>query len=328
MLFHSRFIGLIVLAFACSAGAAAAENTISFANIPGDGNPSVKLAEGKNAPSVTAQETDDGWRFVTKGLPAQCSSGPATKEDSDFFDASGRPSKFGAFQLPDGKGVFMATVSEGSGAGDTVIMAFNPRKCAAIAMQMHFTHQVTDPLPEVMYSTNWNSPALSAERVFLASVAAQFGYLTEDDLLRRKSNPRYAWFWWKKENGNTDGKLSLHSYKGKPTGVGSAEAAVKSGNTTYTAWFKSGVTSYDSVKDEFRPLFHPKSMDSWPSALKLQDDYLIIGTRGEGLAIINLKTSELRRLKAGEEAASVQSISVKNGEIVVNKTVKFPLPKF
>lgn len=320
---------LAALAAALFAGRApAASGAISFVDIPDSGNPVAKLAEGANAPSVLAVETEDGWRFVVKGLPKACSAGPAKPGDKDFFASYNRPVKFGTFQLPDGKGVFMSAVSGGSGASDTVLMAVNPRKCAAIAMDMQFSAQATEPIPDITYTTNWNSPVLGPERAFLAASASEFGYVTADDLKKQKTNPRYAWYFWKMENSARDGKLILHWYKGKPVGVGSEEVAVQSSTVTYTGWFKSGVTAYDSVKDEFHPLFHPKSRDCWPSALKLYGDYLLIGTRGEGLAIINLKTSVYRRINPGQEASYVESLSVKNDEIIVNKTVKVPFPKF
>ena len=108
----------------------------------------------------------------------------------------------------------------------------------------------------------------------------------------------------------------MRAFKGTVSD-GSKEAELKDGVVTYAAWFKSGVTAYDSVKNEFRPLYHPNDIYCWPTVLKRWGDYLIIGTNGEGVVFVNLKTETLLRSEDNSDAV-VQAISVKGNSVSVN----------
>ncbi|MFH1824636.1 MAG: hypothetical protein ABH873_05360 [Candidatus Firestonebacteria bacterium] len=68
-------------------------------------------------------------------------------------------------------------------------------------------------------------------------------------------------------------------------------------------------------------------MYSWTTVLKIKRPYLIIGTRGEGIAIINLNNFYLKRIFS-KEISDVEKIDIIDSEIKINDSIKIPFPNF
>ncbi|MFA5162523.1 MAG: hypothetical protein WC421_09775 [Elusimicrobiales bacterium] len=297
--------------------ASGAKSAISLIKMPDSGNPSVKAGEGKAARTVEFHEGSGGWSFMIGG--GGCSAGPASQADADFYAEFNRPDEMGVFSVPGGKSVFVSAISGGTNATDTVLYAFNPDKCAAVAANIHRSGNETE-LSSATFTSNWKLPQMAAEREFLTKLMYEYGYADAAGAEANPSDPRYCWYLWQRDNGSA-GKLKLRWFKGAPNYT--VESQVKDGTIVYTAWFKSGVTAYDSVKKEFQPLYYPKDVYCWPTVLVRHGDYLIIGTNGEGIAFINLKTQTLSRDKKHGSAvvrsmkAGVGTVSVNDGEFTV-----------
>jgi hypothetical protein len=100
-------------------------------------------------------------------------------------------------------------------------------------------------------------------------------------------------------------------------------AQVVAGDVTYTAFFKGGVWAYDSRTDESFVVFYPHDVYSWPTTLHQAGDWLLIGTRGEGSMLVNLRTWWLKRL---DHVAAVDRFEVHGDKALVNDTVEIALP--
>ncbi len=106
----------------------------------------------------------------------------------------------------------------------------------------------------------------------------------------------------------------------------SIEDELRKGDITYRAYFKGGVVVYDEESNEHFVLFHPDDMYSWPTVLRLIGSYLLIGTRGEGRAIINLQSFHLKRYRLSPPNDEVMSMDVLHLKIIVNEQEKIDLP--
>ena len=318
---------LAVMLFLLAAGPlfAGARTEIAFSTFPENGKIEIALPDKNNDRSVVFQEDAKGWDFQLFVASKTCSA-PVAQRDGSFFDPLNRPQEAGTFPVRRGRSVFIKSEAASAAAVDSVLYAFSPAACAALAVRLHKNSQSTDPLPEVEFSSNWNAPELAHEKAFLLRLLPEYGYVTGAEAAASASDPKFAWYWWKRDNGGRDGKLRLRSYKGKPS-WGSAEAEVSAGGITYTAWFKAGVTAYDPAADSYRPLYHPKNIYAWAKLLEVSGNYLFIGTNGDGLAIINLKTMTISR-SAKLRGTAIKMLVVSPDAVLVNGSVKIPFPAF
>ncbi len=142
-------------------------------------------------------------------------------------------------------------------------------------------------------------------------------------------NSDFAYHFWYKGNGNIeDGRMNIRRYKGRRKTRASIMDELRKDGITYTAYFKAGVVAYDQESNEHFVLFHPRDMYSWPTVLRFIGPYLLIGTRGEGLAITNLQSFHLKRYRLSPPNDEVRSLEVLHSQIVVNEQEKIDLPDF
>jgi hypothetical protein len=216
--------------------------------------------------------------------------------------------------------VFFAAESESSGVRETMLSVFNPRSCSAVAIKLGFSNDLTHPFPHMALSAAYKKPGMEEEKALLLSAAEEYGYETPEKPAKDISDRRYAWYLWKQENPS-EGSLKLRWYQGAPDDGNSKEAEIQDGSVIYTAWFKGGVTQFDTRKKIFRPLYHPENPMAWPCSLLIWKDYLFIGTRGEGVKAVNLRTLTLKSVPSDENA---EKIEMRQGQLHINgKPVDF-----
>ena len=132
----------------------------------------------------------------------------------------------------------------------------------------------------------------------------------------------YAEYFWARANENvTDGLMTIRRFKGRRPEIASVNDWLLDGDTVYTAFFKGAVWAYDLRKDESFVVFHPYDIYSWPTLLRKAGDWLLIGTRGEGLVLVNVKTWYLKRTK--EVYLNIEQLSVTGNKIIVNESIEF-----
>lgn len=136
---------------------------------------------------------------------------------------------------------------------------------------------------------------------------------------KQTHNLNFAFSVWAKENGQIqEGKMTIKRFPGKPTTEATILDQLELGDMTYTAYFKGGVVAYDEKKNEYFVLFHPEDKYAWPTILKHSGDFLIIGTRGEGLAVVHLTDSYLKRIALPFPDNEVRSLSVSHSVVIIN----------
>ena len=222
--------------------------------------------------------------------------------------------------------LFLEVGGGGSGAHWVDLSLICPRKLELIGLSLQFGHQATDPIPKVSISDNFHKRSLRSEREFLVRLMHDYGYVGEGDILQQADNPRFAYYFWARDNGRVqDGKIKIRRYRGKPS-HGSVEDELQDGNIRYIACFKAGVVAYDVQNDEHFVVFHPEDMYSWPTALKKAGPHLIIGTRGQGLAIVNLESLHLKRIPLHSQDDEVKRLEVGDSLIRINGSREIPFP--
>jgi hypothetical protein len=175
-------------------------------------------------------------------------------------------------------------------------------------------------------SKNYNAPHLKTERKFLENIKYSYGYLDLKDL----DNPKIANHLWLEDNGQTNnGILKIRKYKGQPPlHNGARVITLKDGTITYTAgdFHGSRVTAYDKKKDEFYVLLVNGYRQNTTVMKKLGNN-LIIGTWGDGIAIINTQTFQIKRLHhpKGETVWNIKSIDIQGTKIIVNDNFEITL---
>lgn len=169
---------------------------------------------------------------------------------------------------------------------------------------------------------------ISKKNEVLEKIKYEYGYLGEEEVTGQSNNPRFAYYFWKKDNGTiVDGKMIIRRYKGEDLTVSSISSQLRDGSLVYTEYFKAGVIAYDERRDEHFVLFHPE----YPhiTDLKKIGPYLLIGTDGEGLAIINVETFHLKRYR---EYESISKLEVLGSKIRIYRmddvTEEIDLPNF
>lgn len=68
---------------------------------------------------------------------------------------------------------------------------------------------------------------------------------------------------------------------------------VEDGNNVWLAYFKGGVYCYNKRSRRCKRIYFPGTYD-WPTSLAIVKNYLFVGTRGKGLAAINLSTNKVK----------------------------------
>ena len=223
--------------------------------------------------------------------------------------------------------IFFVTESGGTGGHLISLSLINIQKEELITLSLWFSSQATEAVTQVSTSDYFFAEDFQREEEFLESIKYEYGYIGEKEINEEANNPDFAYYFWAKDNGNIeDGRMNIRRYKGKNETRASIEDELRKGGITYTAYFKGGVVAYDEEFNEHFVLFHPDNMYSWPTVLKLIGPYLLIGTRGEGLAIINLQSFHLKRYRLSPPNDEVRSLEVLHSKIVVNEQEEIDLP--
>ncbi len=240
-------------------------------------------------------------------------------------------SEVGVVDLSENENEDIFFVSESGGTGGHLISLslINIKKGKLLRLSLWFSSQATEAVTQVSRSDYFFGKDFQKEEEFLESIKYEYGYIGGEEINEETDNPDFAYYFWTKDNGRIEnGRINIRRYKGRRKTRASINDELKKGAITYTAYFKAGVVAYDQESNEHFVLFHPDDMYSWPTVLRLTGPYLLIGTRGEGLAMINLQSFHLKRYRLSPPNDEVGSLEVLHSKIVVNEQEKIDLPDF
>ncbi len=132
---------------------------------------------------------------------------------------------------------------------------------------------------------------------------------------------------WLEKNENIEqGKLTLAKYPGAYETIASVTWTIGGEGITYTSYFKGGIVAYDKELDEHYILFAPHSLYNWSREGEKVGKYLVIGTLGEGLVVINLATLEMKKYRFEAPDNDVRSLEIQGNKVIVNNTREIELP--
>ncbi|MBI3554420.1 MAG: hypothetical protein HY077_18135 [Elusimicrobia bacterium] len=223
--------------------------------------------------------------------------------------------------------IFLLNEDGGTGSHDEIMLLIDPRDCGVTGLTVTVFHQATHRTTPQAPLGRFDDLARRPERIFLNALKYRYGFVGKDDADRQEKNPEYAYYFWARDNGSlNDGRMKIRRYEGRPAFRDSLEASLMDGVRVYAAYFKGGVVAYDAATDEHFVLFHPQDMYAWPTLLQRAGPYLLVGTRGEGVAAIDLRDFRLRRFRFQSSDDVVKSLEVKGSEVIVNgvRTLKLP----
>ncbi len=303
------------------------KDEITFIEIESPNKFEVRFKEnGKKTGTATFESNKDNFNWeitIKKG------DGTVTQIIEDKY--CGFISEVGVVDLSENENedIFFVTESGGTGGHLISLSLINIKKEELIRLSLWFSSQATEAVTQVSRSDYFFAEDFKKEEEFLESIKYEYGYIGEKEINEEKDNPDFAYYFWAKDNGSIeDGRINIRRYKGKRKTRASINDELREDGITYTAYFKGGVVAYDEESNEHFVLFHPDDMYSWPTVLKLTGPYLLIGTRGEGLAIINLQSFYLKRYRLSPPNDEVMSMEVLHSKIVVNEQEKIDLPDF
>jgi len=284
---------------------------------------SIKFKKGSEGSGLAILEKDldniflrikDGERFNLLGI---------------FY---GRYEGFGTVDLSgDGyEDILLVFGDYGSGYTTTYLGLFSTSKNEFLFLSLGKDHSPADIITGMGYSDNYWAPHLKKEREYLENEKYDHGYLDAQMILKDIKNPEYAAYFWVEDNGRiNNGKLKIRKYKEQLLRSNCGDRILRDGAITYRACFKSGVEAYDENTGEYYIVFFPSWYYYSPTILRKVGDYLIIGTYGDGIAILNTETSQIKRLYWVEQGFGgnniVSSMEIKNSRIVVNDSVAITL---
>lgn len=268
------------------------KNQITFAEIKDkQGYLTIKFKE--NGKRVGVVGFDNKREFIT----VKKEDGKVTQINHYYYDIT----EIGTVDL-DGSGnedVFFVSESWGTGAGSTDLNLINTHYCEVIGLTLQFSKQRINPITKMTTTKNFYEKRFEKERKFLEKLKYEYRYVSEEEADKQKANPKFAYYFWFKENGHiSDGRMTINKYKGNCVFASSVTDELTDGDFVYTAYFKAGVVAYDKRNDEHFILYHPDSMYDWPDTLKKKGPYLIIGRSGREVAIVNVENFYLKRSQA------------------------------
>lgn len=337
---RSRSVALLALALACA--------SCGGAKRPPGGEPDAATDEAALGPAapVTWAEVGPRTTRVTLGLApgdslvfARPTPGLSTwlvsrhaGDSSTAVDAVvSRDLRAGTVDLHAGgtRDVFFVTESGGSGLHTRELDLFCPLVGRVLTLSMTFVSDLTQPVAAVLRSDELERPEHHEDARFLEAVKRDFGYVGPEDLETRADDPRFAYYFWARDNAELpDGEaMRVRRYPGRDTLAGSVLDSLEAGGVLYRAQFRAGVTAYDSARRERWVVFHPSDPYRWPTCLARAGDVLVIGTHGEGLALVHLPSLRLKRVTLpGEE--NVERLAVVDSVLVVNGRARMVVPAF
>ena len=223
--------------------------------------------------------------------------------------------------------VYFVAESGGTGSATDELVVASANKLALVSYSI--TQSFTaGAKPEVATGDNFSDPRFAAEQSFLQRIAEAYLPSTAD-AVAQEDDPRFIFDTWVKDNGGvTAGPMTIRRLKAPPADLGSALAEITDGTVTYRACFKSGVLAIDHSTGEHYALFYPKDQYAWPTVLKKLGPFLLIGTRGEGLAIVDTRDFSLKRIALGATGNDVERIEIVGAKIRVNGVVDVDAPSY
>ncbi|MEW6087690.1 MAG: hypothetical protein AB1498_05245 [bacterium] len=147
---------------------------------------------------------------------------------------------------------------------------------------------------------------------------------------KEEDNPELAeYFWNKYNNGISDGKIKIKKYKRHERKYPySLEGGLKNGDIIYTTNIKGPVVGHDIKSDEFFIIFHPDNIHRYPFLLKKLGRYLIIGTKGDGIIIVNTENFYLKKYDISSNGGAVENIEIEGKKIIINNSDIIDEPAF
>jgi hypothetical protein len=196
---------------------------------------------------------------------------------------------------------------------------------------MEFILQMTDMVTGIKRSPDFDAEDMKPESDFLEKIKWEYGYMSQEKADASEADSKFAFYFWKKDNGVVEnGPIKVRKYASNlPAGGSVLESLTDEtdGGIEYQALFKSGVTARDPRSGKMWVVFHPDSKYCWPTVLKKHKDWLLIGTRGEGLVAVHTKTPWLIRFPLEEKNRDIKTLAIDNGQIIVDDNVKLDLSK-
>lgn len=222
------------------------------------------------------------------------------------------------------KRVFVVSNDAGSGLDSVYLSLVDPAACSISGLTIVTPHNMLWK----QTVERWGPDSDASERKFLEDMKFRFGYVGKEELDKEKDNPKFAYYFWTRVNGSIDdGPMSVRKYPGQPEQLASIEARASDERYDYEAEFKGGVLAYDRALDQYFVVFHPRDSYDWPTALLKAGPILVIGTRGEGLALVDMRGLRLRRLDLGPGDDDVRALELDGGKLRVNGKRLVPLPR-
>lgn len=126
---------------------------------------------------------------------------------------------------------------------------------------------------------------------------------------------------WLEKNGDIEqGKITITRYPGPYETIASVSWKIEGEGITYTSYFKGAIVAYSEELDEHFILFAPASLYNWSMEGEKAGKYLVIGTLGEGLVVVNLETLEIKRFRFDPPDDDVRILEVEGNKVIVNNT--------
>ncbi|MBF0278771.1 MAG: hypothetical protein HQM13_13305 [SAR324 cluster bacterium] len=320
-------IGLLSLFFAiCYAEELSAKQRVSFLSIHFDEKSPLAVQFKQSG------KKDGLVRFSKKTRGMGGKTTVSLQRNRKFgFEFYGNLDQVGTIDLRSNgnQDIFFTNLDGGSGETIVGLNLICPSKSETLSLSLTSFHEKTNPFPSVKRSKNFFQKHLKEESEFLERIKFDYGFLDEKDAINQIDDPRLAYYFWKKFNARVeDGKIRIQQYPGKPRESNSIEDELTENGIVFTAHFRAGVVTFDQQKNEHSILFHPGSSDSWPIVLEKTGPYLLIGTKGEGLVIINTETSHLKRFQGDSFDREIWEIEVGPEKILLNQSISIDRPKF
>ena len=297
----------------------------------------VKFKESRKETGVVIFEYDE--YFFLNDITIERGDGSAAQIAKAFVENIFGITEIGTVDLSENgnEDVFLVWWDGGTGMHHIGLNLINTQKCEIVGLVLFFSHQATEAITEVRTTDNFHSEDFQKEREFLESIKYEYGFIGEEEINKQKDNPDFAYYFWTKDNnGIEDGKMTIRRYKGKhKILVGTDDITdeliayeLKEDNIIYTAYHKAGLVAYDENSEEHFILFHPDYMYSYITVLEKVGPYLLIGTQGEGLVVVNVENFHLKRFRFDPPNDYVKKLEVLDSKIRINGSKEVDLPNF
>jgi hypothetical protein len=210
------------------------------------------------------------------------------------------------------KEIVFASSSFGSGGGSKSLSIYVParRKLYTLTVQ----YQWSSPAEPSMKIALEPNPQDESDRKWLLALEDKARAVQFLDPVPRLdlTDARNAVVRWHKENGGLEsGAVRLHYYEGEPVYDASIMARITDGDVTWTAYFKGPVYGYVGPERKHFVVYSPVNAYWWPTCLAVDEKFLWIGTRGNGIIRYDKGAKSLRKIILkfeGKEVLDVRSM--------------------